>query len=513
MSGWANEWVDGRVSRFLTLLIVCLALMASAPGLAAEKDADTPFCRIFDGAVLVPENNLTHQFIGNPLLMNDKLLVLIGKRSGHMNAWAKTSGDPEFGAHVGTDALIRGSVREPNVSLRLIENGPGAAMMRLALKTDPKVAISFRLTAGEPVVEIRPAEGTDRVHVSTNATYAVVPEFFADDMVFDISVPGSKVPLPVESLCLYPVDGGDAIVMCVFRAAPRRAVATGKGPTWFSLAGGKSFWLAILEGKGIWHCRAAGAKDNWKPPFAAKWRCSVAGKDGLAVSYDYDKGPPAGVALGDGPTIIYPIDRTKATPLTAILPVDVMRNTLGVGPCEYVLQAEGLASEANPTPQQVTRWVERQFKRKKEKAARDEIRERLELMVEHVARVQARIGQYGDAAKRLRALCQQHAGDEGAARSLAIVDQLEQTAGADGDAPRAAKQLADAVVALIGKEDALAECQRLGEQIRAIGSAQDAALARCRLHLRRLRAECASRPASALSKGLEPRVGRILQAK
>ncbi len=498
-------------SRAHTFRVPLLILSASALALAAEKEADSPFCRIFDGDTLVPENNLTHQFIGSPHLVNDRLLALIENRRGGMSAWAKTSGDPEFGAYVGTDALILGSQRDPNLSITLIENGPVAATVQLALKTDPKTAISFRLTAGEPILEIRPAEGVEQVHVSTNAGYAIVPEFFADDMVFDISsAPGSRVQLPVECQCLYPVGGGNLIVMCAFRAVPPRVVAAGDGLTLFRLAGGKGFWLALLEGKGIWHSRAAGAKDDWKPPFPAKWRCSVAGKDGLAVSYDYEKGPPEGVKLPDGPTIIYPIDRTKATPLTTILPIDVMRNALGIGPCQYVLQAEGLATGANPTPEQVSHWVEQQFKRKKEKGARDEIKDRLAQMVDHVARVRARIGQYGESAKQLRSLCQKH---EGAARCLAIVDQLEQAATMKGDEPKAAKQLADAVVALIGKENALEECQKLGEAIRGIGSAQDAALARCRLHVRRLRAECASRPESALSKELAPLVERMLQRK
>jgi hypothetical protein len=219
------------------------------------------------------------------------------------------------------------------------------------------------------------------------------------------------------------------------------------------------------------------------------------------------------VTLPDGPTIIYPIDRTKATPLTTILPIDVMRNTLGVGPCQYVLQAEGLATEANPTPEQVSHWVEQQFKRKKEKAARDDIKDRLAQMADHVGRVQARIGQYGESAKQLRTLCQKHAGDEGVARCLAILDHLDQAAAMRGDEPKAAKQLGDAVVALIGKENALEECQKLGEAIRAIGSAQDAALARCRLHVRRIRAECASSPASPLSKELALLVERMLQAR
>jgi hypothetical protein len=39
---------------------------------------------------------------------------------------------------------------------------------------------------------------------------------------------------------------------------------------------------------------------------------------------------------------IYPMDRNKDTPMNMITPVDVFRDTLGVGRCEYVLDREGL---------------------------------------------------------------------------------------------------------------------------------------------------------------------------
>ncbi len=40
--------------------------------------------------------------------------------------------------------------------------------------------------------------------------------------------------------------------------------------------------------------------------------------------------------------IVYPIDRYKGTPLAEFTPTDVIRLALGVGPCEYVLDLEGV---------------------------------------------------------------------------------------------------------------------------------------------------------------------------
>src|SRR5207237_8439162 len=46
-----------------------------------------------------------------------------------------------------------------------------------------------------------------------------------------------------------------------------------------------------------------------------------------------------------GPDLIYPINRVQGTPLDAYTVVDVMRNTLGVGPCEHILDLEGQKAE------------------------------------------------------------------------------------------------------------------------------------------------------------------------
>jgi len=524
-----------------------LCLFLASLALAAEKEAESPFCRIYDtgtrtdlalpaeafakreGWRLVPEGNTTHRFTGEAVLVNDKLTLHVPSNRAHAIVFISTAEGLKYRASIGC-YLLEQSERGPFDSLKIIENGVGAAMVESSHKSAPEASLRFRVTAADGILEVRPGHGLERVYMTLDAPLAVVPDFLGDDMVFSFTQEPAGVVLPAENSVLCLGKDSDTIAICVW-ASNRQIASLGairRSGVIFGYAcditchKGASIWLTFLEGKGIWGSGAAGGKKDWNPPFPAKWRCSVPTKvrfgvlpseDGLAVSYDYEKGPPAGVALPDGPTIIYPIDRTKATPLTTVLPMDVMRSTLGVGPCQYVLQAEGLATEANPTPEQVSHWVEQQFKRKKEKAAAAEIKDRLAQMADHVGRVQARIGQYGGSAKQLRTLCQKHATDEGAARCLTIVGQLEQAAAMKGEEPKAARQLADAVAALIGKENALEECQKLGEELRAIGSAQDAALARCRLHVRRLRAQCATRPDSALSKELEPLVERMLRGK
>jgi hypothetical protein len=47
----------------------------------------------------------------------------------------------------------------------------------------------------------------------------------------------------------------------------------------------------------------------------------------------------------DGPVLIYPVNRLSETPVAAYTAVDVMRNTLGVGPCQHLLDVEGQKQE------------------------------------------------------------------------------------------------------------------------------------------------------------------------
>jgi hypothetical protein len=326
-----------------------------------------------------------------------------------------------------------------------------------------------------------------------------------------------NVYLPAENFCLYLLDGGDAILMTVWQSSQQDVSLSAVGArqdsglcsSTIQCLKGKSIWLAFLESPGLWHARGASAKDDWKPPFTAKWRCSGVRENGVAESWDLQQGlqsasgrdgfhsvPDFKRENGDavervptGSLIVYPIDRGPATPLTATCPTDVMRNTLGVGPCQYILACEGLAAQGDPTPNAVMNWVEKQFEGKKERRAADDIKERLQVMTEHIADARNRILRYAEFAGQVRGFLTNRVGAE---RFRSIVDGLDRFIAAGltpAASPERAKQLATEVSALIGKENALPACQHLGEQLRSLGAIQDRTLARCRMAVRRLRAQ------------------------
>ena len=166
---------------------------------------------------------------------------------------------------------------------------------------------------------------------------------------------------------------------------------------------GKKIWVALLEAPRIWHTLDLATADagkilplGWKMPFPAQWRVDFTRAGDLTDSWemllqeakDNDFIKPSWLGSGDerlpplpasgwntvlgtypypcwsdpdlrgflqpiksrvlhfqGPVVVYPINRVKQTPLDAYTVVDVMRNTLGVGPCEHILDLEGQKSE------------------------------------------------------------------------------------------------------------------------------------------------------------------------
>ncbi len=219
----------------------------------------------------------------------------------------------------------------------------------------------------------------------------------------------AAIDLPSENFVLHPTGEGSAIALCVFENRQqdvKSTLAAQGSERHFSGSEiafeGKKIWVALLEAPGIWHTLDVKADDagavvplGWKMPFPAQWRVDFTRPGDLTDSWEmllqeqkegeYIK--PSWLGSGEqrlpssrrrwntvlgtypypvwsdpdgrgfvqplksrvvqfaGPAVLYPINRVKQTPLDAFTIVDVMRNTLGVGPCEHILDLEGQKSE------------------------------------------------------------------------------------------------------------------------------------------------------------------------
>ena len=580
------------------IVIVLAALAARPPALEARGEeggsqAGSPETILWDTGVplpdplppaafaaktgwsLVPEDNTTHTFLGDAVLANDKLAVVLRAKGAGAEVYAQAEAGLKRRASLVPLPAAAGAAAGL-ASVRIVQNTPAAVGLEASYRTADgnSLSVAYRLATGQMTVEVRPGQRTRRLAIRSDAQYVVVPDFFGDDMLFDArSLRRPRLGLPAENFFLGLLDEGSAMLMCVWQSSRQGAEATcsGTGPQ-ARIGGceieclqGKAIWVALLEGTNLWHQRAISAEEMskdlilaWKPPFAARWRGDFLDAGGATRSWYFSAanepgeeaptagprecpcwlegqravvrgglaGAPAGTA-GEAARqlVVYAIDRSRATPLTVFCPMDVLRNTLGVGPCQYILQTEGLAGETNPTPDEVTNWVEKQFRAKKEKRAAGEMREQLAGMVEHVGRTQARIHQYAALARRLDALLasQSNSAQLGeAVRGLRpVVDRLKQAAGDGSEGAKPAQQaakLADEILALVGSPNALAECRRLGAELRRLGAAQERALANSRMAVRWLRQQArmtaADDPPSApLAAAVRAEAERVLQAK
>lgn len=534
-------------NRLGCLLLALLGVGPSAAAGDSEYLPGTPFTYLFDtgsqsarplsaeaiaakrGWALVPEDDTERAFQGDAVLLNDKLAVVLRRQGPGAEVYAQTAAGPKL--RVVVMAAPSKAVAITGIpAVRIVENSPGAVMVEADLHGDGPsgtCTAAYRLAAGQATLEMTGGPSADRFFAWSNARYVVVPDFFADDMVFSPSACDlPRFGLPAENFLLNLVDGGDSMLMCVWRSADQQAyaVATGEGPgraiRGCEIGGGadKTLWVAVFEQSGVW-CDSITAQDDapgpipsdWTPPFDARWRVDFVRADGRTDSRSFPEG-----RLSSGPAIVYPLDRSPDTPLTALCPIDVLRNTLGVGPCQYVLQSEGLATDTNPTPASVMEWVEKQFAGNRDAESADEIRRRLNAMADHVAHVQARIDQYAAFSREIRALCESSGEDTeplAIERLTGVLDEMDQSLAAlrdTTDAPASAKALASQIAGLIGKEGAPAACRRLGDEVRAVGAAQDRALSKCRMAVRWLKQQARM---TAIRSPRTAKLARRIQAR
>ena len=352
--------------------------------------------------------------------------------------------------------LASGAAQSAPISkAEVVRSESGRSLLRVSAGT---ADADFTLgTSG--FVKISPGKNASSVEVKTGARYAVLPDFFADDVVFDpVHLAMPALTVPAENFLLQFIEGGNTIVMCIWPGrlkqpkaqdvaapAPREEVDSaepqvdlvfsGKGQARRISASriefqNKPVYAGVIEQKGLWQDEDAAALPTYKPaaivwkrPFEARWRGDFIVAEGRRLadwparnqSFDFQstskvrtekwweggddpldarffatttqsnlklakwwekgdenapqiwqesiadffiypsvfKGDEVRLCLyadkkaRDKPhvyerVLIYPLGRVPATPLNVFTPVDLMRETLGQGPCEYILDMAGV---------------------------------------------------------------------------------------------------------------------------------------------------------------------------
>jgi len=128
-----------------------------------------------------------------------------------------------------------------------------------------------------------------------------------------------------------------------------------------------------------------------------------------------------------GPVVIYPLDRAKGarldTPLDKLTVVDLVRMTLGVGPCQYILDLEGQKRNSRGVATCYARDVINAiYKKGTQLEKRDEIERNLDAAVAFIGNVRERIDLYVQFGHELSAYLEEQKRRD--PRSAAFCDEL-----------------------------------------------------------------------------------------
>jgi len=333
--------------------------------------------------------------------------------------------------------------------------------------------------------------------------------------------------------------------------------------------------VAVLEGAGMWHWRDVAKADankaiglGWKPPFAAQWRMDWRQDDGLTDSWEMLAQRPDGTyerhdwfgqsdaygtpdwmqadrkrwttVLGSfqypcwidkdgqgfiqplkgpgkfqGPAIVYPISRTSATPLTAVTFIDIVRDTLGVGPCEYILDIEGQKKKSEGIPTCATRTrLNGIYADKQQKQKKAEVEKALADVLAFIRHIRNRIESYvGFGHQMLAYLEEQKKAQPHLAKVIAELETLTRRIDAAVAARQKGIHTPEHATGLVEEfrtslvdyegEDALEKCKKITAGFVEIGGNQDELVGECRLAVKMLRQK------AGLAVAADPRAAGI----
>jgi Tol biopolymer transport system component len=258
----------------------------------------------------------------------------------------------------------KGELATKTESIYVISNDGDSEVLRVGFRSGEGdvMEATFTVPRSRPFMEIKPAGNTDRVYIRRDMDLAVLPDRFADDLIFDphgYSAP--RVTLPYTPLLIGLLPGGGMVL--VITPSNRQDIRLVKGEKEDCFEGievlteGESVFLSFLSGRDLWYrtevvSDTGGWKMEWSRPFLAQWRHVAAG-DGKYYSRMWDEEDLSKSTKPHLPvewefperselSVIYLYGRSWNTPLDTITPVDILQDTLGTGKLRYTLDIDGL---------------------------------------------------------------------------------------------------------------------------------------------------------------------------
>lgn len=604
-----------RVSPFVAAL-ACVGMVSlhKEPALAVE-----PFTYVYDAPaealaalsdktlsqkrnwVAVKEDDTAHRFTGAAVFMNDKIVAVLDRDTADVALYSRqTQGLKLCGRlqPIGSDGASM-----KRTSLAIKRNTTRSVSLAVALQSPPgkPCGVTYTLNVAQAFIKTTATAGVAKLRVHAPCRFAVMPDFFGDDILVDAAaLTVGRAELPSENFLLHMMHGGQAILMTVSqlrdndigitlsKSSPRRIESSD-----ISYGKKRRVWVAILADKGIWHERRVRLADvgkplklDWKMPFAALWRVDWTAVDKLTDSWEmllqdpkgkyvmqgwFGQDAAAGQRFGpefgprdwnrpgrkrwnpviggfsypcwidkerqgylqplkkrryvergrtynfDGPAIIYPIDRVKvapfSTPIEKLTVVDLVRMTLGVGPCKYILDLEGQKRNSKGVATCYARDVITAIYKKGTQLQNGPvIEENLAAVVAFIRNVRERIDDYVTFGRKTREYLEQqerlHPKHAKFIDEMLLItkrlDQFYQSRKASIRTPEYAEKTADGFRKDLLKytgADAYKKCNTQMKIFTGIGGSQDGLVASCRMIVKTLRQRAGI--AMAMNPGLK----------
>lgn len=378
------------------VVLIGTACLAQQPEVSVYDTGGTP-AEVLSGEALAKKEGWTKladgkkvSVKGAAVLVNPKMAVVLRAKSNGADIYGTGADGSKLRAHLvplGDDT---------GMTLTSLSASPAAdgASVEAVYKSGKgtSLAVTYKLDQANPIVKTQPGAGIVGQRMEAPARLGVLPDFFADDMVVDArAIPIDKTEVPGENFFMNMVDNGNAIVAAIWDKNKKdvELSLTGEkdarvisGVDVFYGAGG-AIWIGVLEQKGIW-AQAEITKENinkatalnWKCPFRAKWKGDFMRVDHTIDSWHFTTAETGWSALVEtygqpcrfdpndltkatiqpatkfpnanfeGPFVAYPIERDKDTPLQQLAITDLMKNSLGIGPCETMLDVAAQKSHS-----------------------------------------------------------------------------------------------------------------------------------------------------------------------
>ncbi len=181
------------------------------------------------GWLQLPEDETDHKFRGDAVLVNDRLAVVLRRGAGGAEVYSPDAQGWTLRAVLAPDGDAPDSAL---TSVTIIDNTPSEVSVDAAFASPGGNACSLRfgLAMGQMFVKTEPQANVAGLSVAAPCRFAVLPDFFADDIVIDAAeLPVAAAELPSENFLLHLLPGRDAVVMTVASQRDRDARITLSG--------------------------------------------------------------------------------------------------------------------------------------------------------------------------------------------------------------------------------------------------------------------------------------------